>query len=152
MKKFLLILLLLSNSVSAEKINLTCNLKLTDDLCHPQIDCKTTNHGDKKGYVEVNIFGKELFISFEEGGMFWTYLSHWKPNDRAQTIEYNTDDDLFYVKQKWITDDDVNIEESISLSRVSGTIQVEKKSFIGNSYLMTKYYGVCEKTSGKRKF
>ena len=136
----------------AEKINLTCNMNEIEDICNSQNNCQTSKDGNKKGYVEINIYGEELLISFEADGMFWTYLSRWLPEDKAETIDYSNNADLFYVKQKWIHDNGVNIEESITLVRTSGTIKVEKKASTDSSYIITKYYGECEKTSGKRKF
>jgi len=153
LKKLALCLLLITNQAIATKIWLNCNVKLTEENCVPISNCKTTNKISTIAYVEVNLISDQLFISFEEGGKFWTFLSHWNPNDKAKTIEYMNDSDLWHIKQAWTHANGSNIEESISIRRMTGRIEVIKDVAFGNQGKTTSnYMGSCEKASGKPKF
>ena len=153
MKKFALFLLLITNQAIADKIWLNCNVKLTDESCVPISNCKTTKKISTIAYAEVNSIKDNLFISFEEGGKFWAFLSHWNPNDKTKTIEYMNNSDLWHIKQAWTHANGSNIEESISIRRVTGRIEVIKDVVLGNQgKLTTNYMGSCEKASGKQKF
>jgi len=155
MKKLLLLLFLflITNQTFSTEIWLNCNVKLTDESCVPISNCKTTKQISTIAYVEVNSIKDKLFISFEERGKFWAFLSHWNPNDKARTIEYMNDSDLWHIKQAWTHANGSNVEESISIRRVTGRIEVIKDVVFGNEgKSIANYMGSCKKASGKPKF